>query len=148
MSVPPSDPDIILRELAAGAGQKEGGQALLGGLDCLVQRNFFGAQIDSFETHLPAPKSFRALQDNGIAATPSADSFRALFIRAPAVLESGASVEVLAEYRCVRALSLCCLQVLELSNLCLGAAVAERLLLHLQITFPVFTVWKGARELQ
>lgn len=81
---------------------------MLGGLDCLVQRNFFGAQVDSFETHLPAPKSFRALQDNGVAANPSADSFRALFIRAPAVLESGASVEVLAEYRCVQALPARC----------------------------------------
>ena len=27
------------------AGMKEGGQALLGGLDCMVQRNFFGAQV-------------------------------------------------------------------------------------------------------
>ncbi len=27
------------------AGQKEGGQALLGGLDISVSRNFFGAQV-------------------------------------------------------------------------------------------------------
>ena len=83
------------------AGQKEGGQALLGGLDCLVQRNFFGAQVDSFETQLPAPPPLCALRGNGAAAAPGGDSFRAMFIRAPAVLEAGASVEVLAEYRCV-----------------------------------------------
>ena len=86
------------------AGQKQGGQALLGGLDCLVQRNFFGAQIDSFEAELPAPAALRPLPAGGAAGpAPGADSFRALFIRAPAVLEAGASVEVLAEYRCARA---------------------------------------------
>lgn len=41
-------------------GQKEGGQALLGGLDCRVQRNFFGAQIRSFETQLPTPPGLPA----------------------------------------------------------------------------------------
>ena len=44
------------------AGQKEGGQALIGGLDITVSRNFFGSQIDSFETHLPAPASFPAVE--------------------------------------------------------------------------------------
>jgi glutamine amidotransferase PdxT len=28
------------------AGQKEGGQTLLGGLDITVSRNFFGAQVN------------------------------------------------------------------------------------------------------
>ena len=42
------------------AGQKDGGQALIGGLDITVSRNFFGSQIDSFEMHLPAPASFPA----------------------------------------------------------------------------------------
>lgn len=28
---------------------KEGGQALLGGLDCMVQRNYFGAQVSAAE---------------------------------------------------------------------------------------------------
>jgi hypothetical protein len=46
--------------LDGAAGQKEGGQALLGGLDCRVQRNFFGAQIRSFETQLPAPPGLPA----------------------------------------------------------------------------------------
>ena len=64
-----------------------------------MQRNFFGAQVDSFETQLPAPAPLCALRGYG-AAAPDGDSFRALFIRAPAVLEAGASVEVLAEYQC------------------------------------------------
>ena len=69
------------------AGQKAGGQALLGGLDCLVSRNFFGAQINSFETSLPAPKTFPV-------CGPVSGPFRAMFIRAPAVLECGPGVEV------------------------------------------------------
>ena len=66
-----------------------------------MQRNFFGAQVDSFETQLPAPPPLCALRGKGAAAAPGDDSFRAMFIRAPAVLEAAASVEVLAEYRCV-----------------------------------------------
>ncbi|KAG2442910.1 hypothetical protein HXX76_002986 [Chlamydomonas incerta] len=77
--------------LAEGAeGQKEGGQTLLGGLDITVSRNFFGAQINSFETRLPAPE---CVKSHG-----STDDFRAVFIRAPAVLAAGPGVEVLAEY--------------------------------------------------
>lgn len=73
-------------------GQKEGGQALLGGLDCLVHRNFFGAQINSFETQLPAPS---CLPSDGHHDGP----FRAVFIRAPAITEVGPDVEILAEYK-------------------------------------------------
>ncbi|GBG62540.1 hypothetical protein CBR_g31179 [Chara braunii] len=69
-------------------GQKKGGQALLGGLDCKVHRNFFGSQINSFETELPVPSHFPA---------KSPDHFRAIFIRAPGILEVGEGVEVLAE---------------------------------------------------
>ncbi|GBF93728.1 pyridoxal biosynthesis protein [Raphidocelis subcapitata] len=79
---------IFLAERAEG--QKQGGQALLGGLDVCVSRNFFGAQVHSFETQLPAPPGLRALG--------GPDTFRAVFIRAPAVLEAGPGVEVLAEY--------------------------------------------------
>ncbi|EFN57206.1 hypothetical protein CHLNCDRAFT_11969, partial [Chlorella variabilis] len=80
---------IFLADRASG--MKEGGQALLGGLDCTVQRNFFGAQINSFETQLPAPACLPR------SADPS-ETFRALFIRAPAITETGPGVEVLAEY--------------------------------------------------
>ena len=71
-------------------GQKQGGQLLIGGLDVVVSRNFFGSQVDSFETELPAPPCLQAL--GGLP------TFRAVFIRAPAILSCGAGVEVLAEY--------------------------------------------------
>lgn len=68
-------------------GEKQGGQELLGGLDVTVDRNFFGSQIDSFEAQLPC-------KIPGDEKGP----FRALFIRAPAILSVGEGVEVLAEY--------------------------------------------------
>ena len=91
------------------AGMKEGGQALLGGLDALVSRNFFGAQADSFEATLPPPKCLEpflaaagsiaaaAASSSSSSASSNSPGFRAVFIRAPAVLETGAGVEVLAE---------------------------------------------------
>eukprot|EP00195_Chlamydomonas_chlamydogama_P007184 CAMPEP_0202899024 /NCGR_PEP_ID=MMETSP1392-20130828/7379_1 /ASSEMBLY_ACC=CAM_ASM_000868 /TAXON_ID=225041 /ORGANISM="Chlamydomonas chlamydogama, Strain SAG 11-48b" /LENGTH=260 /DNA_ID=CAMNT_0049585107 /DNA_START=69 /DNA_END=851 /DNA_ORIENTATION=- len=79
---------IFLAERAEG--QKKGGQVLVGGLDITVSRNFFGAQINSFETQLDAPECVK--QYGG------SDKFRAIFIRAPAVLEAGPGVESLAEY--------------------------------------------------
>lgn len=85
-SPPPPAGMIFLAERAEG--QKKGGQALLGGLDILVSRNFFGAQINSFECPLAAPAEVKAFG--------GADTFRAVFIRAPAVLETGPSVQVRA----------------------------------------------------
>nr|KAJ0226937.1 hypothetical protein LSAT_V11C100026290 [Lactuca sativa] len=60
-------------------GQKEGGQELVGGLDCTIQ---------SFEAEVPVPDL--AAKEGG------PPSFRAVFIRAPAILEVGPDVEVLA----------------------------------------------------
>jgi 5'-phosphate synthase pdxT subunit len=71
-------------------GMKEGGQALIGGIDCFVHRNFFGAQINSFETMLPAPACIRKEDED--------PNFRAVFIRAPAITEVGPGVQVLATY--------------------------------------------------
>ncbi|XP_059064741.1 probable pyridoxal 5'-phosphate synthase subunit PDX2 [Cryptomeria japonica] len=71
-------------------GQKEGGQELIGGLDCTVHRNFFGSQLNSFETELPVPEL--------VAKEGGPKTFRAIFIRAPAILEAGPSVEILADY--------------------------------------------------
>lgn len=81
---------IFLADRATG--QKQGGQALLGGLDCMVHRNFFGSQIDSFETSLPAPDCLPCDGEHNGA-------FRAVFIRAPAISEAGPNVEVLTEYK-------------------------------------------------
>lgn len=57
-------------------------QALIGGLDIRVERNAFGRQVDSFEVDLELPF---------LPGGP----FRAIFIRAPLVLEAGPGVEVL-----------------------------------------------------
>ncbi|MCI0779154.1 MAG: pyridoxal 5'-phosphate synthase glutaminase subunit PdxT [Chloroflexi bacterium] len=55
----------------------------LGLMDMLVRRNGFGRQVDSFETNLDVA---------GLDGGP----FHAVFIRAPAVVETGPAVEVLA----------------------------------------------------
>jgi 5'-phosphate synthase pdxT subunit len=52
-------------------------------LNVTVSRNHFGRQVDSFEADLPMP-------------APEEAPFRAIFIRAPAITEVGADVEVLA----------------------------------------------------
>lgn len=73
---------ILLSDRATG--QKQGGQALIGGLDVTVNRNYFGRQIDSFEADLDVP----ALGDPAV---------HAVFIRAPAITGTGSGVEVLAD---------------------------------------------------
>ena len=56
-------------------------------LDITVRRNSYGRQVDSFETELPVT----GIGTNG---TP----VRAVFIRAPQILETGPGVEVLASF--------------------------------------------------
>ena len=58
-------------------------QPLIGGLDIVVDRNSFGRQVESFETDV----HISALGD---------PPFRAVFIRAPEVIDCGTAVEVLA----------------------------------------------------
>lgn len=69
---------------ARAAGQKSDGQPLLGGLDVWVNRNFFGSQRDSFETYLD------------VQGWP--EPAHAVFIRAPAIVETGPGVTRLAEF--------------------------------------------------
>lgn len=87
--------------LADGAvGQKLGGQALVGGLHVQVCRNFFGAQVASFEVPLPLPIATKPDADSGDtkAATKSTAEapYPAVFIRAPAIMKASDDVEVLA----------------------------------------------------
>ncbi|KAG6762030.1 hypothetical protein POTOM_032515 [Populus tomentosa] len=70
-------------------GQKTGGQELVGGLDCTVHRNYFGSQIQSFEAELTVPEL--------VCKEGGPETFRGVFIRAPAILEVGPGVDVLAE---------------------------------------------------
>ncbi len=79
---------ILMAEQANG--QKEHGQPLLGGLDVIIDRNYFGRQVDSFEIDLTVP----ALADIASPGDPDG-AFHAVFIRAPAVVEIGPDVEVL-----------------------------------------------------
>lgn len=73
---------ILLADHATG--QKQGGQPLIGGLHVTVNRNYFGRQVDSFETTLNVP-CFDPPVSPGI------------FIRAPGIIELGEGVESLAE---------------------------------------------------
>lgn len=59
------------------------GQQSFGGLDVTVQRNAFGSQLDSFETELAI-------------SGWEAPAVRAVFIRAPIVVEAGEAVQILA----------------------------------------------------
>lgn len=83
---------IFLADKATGV--KEGGQALIGGINCLVHRNFFGAQINSFETRLDTPECLKAFSED----VEGDSTYRAVFIRAPAITEVGDDVHVLATY--------------------------------------------------
>ncbi len=61
-------------------------QPLLSLIDIKVKRNAFGSQVNSFETNLNIPEI-------------SSTSFKAVFIRAPVILNSGDNVETLAAYK-------------------------------------------------
>ena len=74
------------------SGGKCGGQKLIGGIDCSVSRNFFGSQIDSFEANLLTPPCLADTYGGD-------DTYRAVFIRAPAILSVGEGCEVLATYK-------------------------------------------------
>jgi pyridoxal 5'-phosphate synthase pdxT subunit len=58
------------------------GQETFGGIDMTVRRNAFGRQVDSFES------------DIALAGVPGPD-FRAVFIRAPWVEQTGEDVEII-----------------------------------------------------
>ena len=78
---------ILLAEKCVGASAViQDGQSLIGGLDILVCRNYFGSQISSFEMSTPAPPG----DANG-------NSYPGVFIRAPAILSVGPGVEVLGK---------------------------------------------------
>lgn len=75
---------ILLAEKCVGTSAViENGQALIGGMDVLVCRNYFGSQVSSFEMPTPAPSGEH--------------SFPGVFIRAPAILSAGPEVTVLAK---------------------------------------------------
>jgi pyridoxal 5'-phosphate synthase pdxT subunit len=74
---------MLADRLADGAE----GQQTYGGIDMTVRRNAFGRQVDSFEHDI-------ALASVGKGGD-SADPFRAVFIRAPWVEQTGPGVSIL-----------------------------------------------------
>lgn len=83
---------ILLAEKCVGASAViQQGQALIGGVDITVCRNYFGSQISSFEMPTPPPPLAAA------AASPgdNESTFPGVFIRAPAILAVGPEVTVL-----------------------------------------------------
>ena len=78
---------ILLADRCIGASAViENGQSLIGGLDILVCRNYFGSQISSFEMSTPPPPGY---EDGG--------NYSGVFIRAPAILSAGNNMEVLGK---------------------------------------------------
>ncbi|CEG46465.1 pyridoxal 5-phosphate glutaminase subunit pdx2 [Plasmopara halstedii] len=73
---------IMLSQQAKHA--EEGGQTLIGGLNVSVSRNFFGAQVHSFEMLIAGPP--------GLDTTP----YNAVFIRAPAIISVDDNIEILS----------------------------------------------------
>ncbi len=73
---------LLVRELENTSTNFE--QRSLGILDARVARNAYGAQLESFETDLEVPVL--------------GETIRAVFIRAPQILDIGAGVETLAEH--------------------------------------------------
>ena len=83
---------ILLAEKCIGTSAViQQGQALIGGVDITVCRNYFGSQISSFEMATPPPPSGQEEEqsENGNQTFPG------VFIRAPAILAAGSDVTVL-----------------------------------------------------
>ncbi|XP_031552468.1 probable pyridoxal 5'-phosphate synthase subunit pdx2 [Actinia tenebrosa] len=80
------------------AGQKEGGQAKIGGLDITTSRNFFGRQLNSFEAVLDIKdKSVQESILNSTVYKSTCKGIHGVFIRAPAVLSiDSKEVQILA----------------------------------------------------
>jgi len=80
---------ILLAERCVGASACiQDGQALIGGMNILVCRNYFGSQVSSFEMATPSPPT---TTDDDTRPYPG------VFIRAPAILSVGKDVKVLGK---------------------------------------------------
>lgn len=93
---------ILLAERCVGTSAViTKGQSLIGGMDLLVCRNYFGSQISSFEMSTPAPPSPPCTNLEGMKNDEGEEAnnapFPGVFIRAPAILTASADVEVLGK---------------------------------------------------
>ena len=86
---------ILLAEKCIGTSAViQDGQALIGGVDITVCRNYFGSQVSSFEMETPAPPG---ISDNNNNQQQCQPPFPGIFIRAPAILSAGPGVEILGK---------------------------------------------------
>jgi len=69
-------------------GKMKEGQEIFGGLDATVYRNYFGSQLGSFSAELES-----TLEGHDHT------KYKAVFIRAPAIVQHGPSLEILATVR-------------------------------------------------
>ena len=84
---------ILLAERCVGASAViQDGQALIGGTDILVCRNYFGSQVSSFEMATPPPPGGDEIDGDG-----GSSPYPGVFIRAPAILSAGKDVNVLGK---------------------------------------------------
>ncbi|KAL9190594.1 hypothetical protein ACHAXT_000300 [Thalassiosira profunda] len=91
---------ILLAERCVGTSAViTKGQSLIGGVDILVCRNYFGSQISSFEMSTPPPPAPPCTLEGGEGNEEgtSCAPFPGVFIRAPAILTAGPDVEVLGK---------------------------------------------------
>jgi len=94
---------ILLAERCVGTSAViVGNQSLIGGVDVLVCRNYFGSQVSSFEMNTPAPPLPPCTGNlEGMATTDETfdktEPFPGVFIRAPAILTASPDVEVLGK---------------------------------------------------
>lgn len=80
---------ILLAEKCIGTSAViQDGQALIGGIDITVCRNYFGSQVSSFEMDTPPPPGTNNNNNN---------SFPGVFIRAPAILSAAPDVDILGK---------------------------------------------------
>jgi len=97
---------ILLAERCVGTSAViTKGQSLIGGVDILVCRNYFGSQISSFEMNTPPPPKpssgwwDHSNNDNDGKTNEGGNNapFPGVFIRAPAILTAGPDVQVLGK---------------------------------------------------
>jgi 5'-phosphate synthase pdxT subunit len=92
---------ILLAERCVGTSAViTKGQSLIGGVDILVCRNYFGSQISSFEMGTPPPPAPGVVLEGKmeeLGEESDGKPFPGVFIRAPAILTAGPDVEVLGK---------------------------------------------------
>lgn len=98
---------ILLAERCVGTSAViTKGQSLIGGVDILVCRNYFGSQISSFEMNTPPPPPKPPCCWDNLSNLDNKDEIRTnnnnapfpgVFIRAPAILNAGPDVQVLGK---------------------------------------------------